>query len=300
MKICPRRGLRYQVVQTFVMALRQGRRRPHGTTVRRRKTADQRRRSSRFLECYAWHGPRHDSDDQQSTLKSPAASRCPLGGSSRNFSLLICVRHDRQSNRSDWRHTLSSIDYASSGCRSLRCTRVSLILRRVLYRYLSIQIPERAGRYQSDDQYCNNYANTPGQDGCYCRNYLPDGLSFGIVNTCTKLRKRASTLSMPRTPDDRPVQPAVPQYLVSTYSRLPGTCNLLPLLASPSHLALLRNPKSTSSSSSNSATPSPSSSSTASSTFPYAHLLAERHPRYQSLQFTPLSRSAAEAKAYTP
>ncbi|KAK0204386.1 hypothetical protein DFS33DRAFT_651531 [Desarmillaria ectypa] len=45
-----------------------------------------------------------------------------------------------------------------------------------------------------DDQYCNNYGNTPGEGGCYCGNYLRDGravssLSACIVNTCTKASK---------------------------------------------------------------------------------------------------------------
>ncbi|PBL04342.1 hypothetical protein ARMGADRAFT_50257 [Armillaria gallica] len=46
---------------------------------------------------------------------------------------------------------------------------------------------------------------------------------------------------------------------------------------------------------SSSATPGSPSSSTASSTVAYVHLLAGRHPRYQSSQFTPLSLSAARS-----
>ncbi|KAK0222853.1 hypothetical protein EDD85DRAFT_796039 [Armillaria nabsnona] len=64
---------------------------------------------------------------------------------------------------------------------------------------------------------------------------------------------------------------------------------------SPASVTITSRSTTKSTSRSSSATPISSSSSTASSTFPYVHLLAGRHPRYQSFQFTPLSLSAARS-----
>ncbi|KAK0444053.1 hypothetical protein EV421DRAFT_486636 [Armillaria borealis] len=125
-------------------------------------------------------------------------------------------------------------------------------------------------RINPDDQYCNNYANTPGEGACYCGNYLNDAhavslLSSCIVNTCTI-----------KAPQE------VLDYIDVTGEFIPQMTGQLSLLCPNSIKAFaftgdVQPPSSTgttitssstskSTSSSSSATPSPSHSSTASST----------------------------------
>ncbi|SJK99513.1 uncharacterized protein ARMOST_02818 [Armillaria ostoyae] len=125
-------------------------------------------------------------------------------------------------------------------------------------------------RINPNDQYCNNYANTPGEGACYCGNYLNDAhavslLSSCIVNTCTI-----------KAPQE------VLDYIDVTGEFIPQMTGQLSLLCPNSIKAFaftgdVQPPSSTgttitssstskSTSSSSSATPSPSHSSTASST----------------------------------
>ncbi|KAK0470294.1 uncharacterized protein EV420DRAFT_103947 [Desarmillaria tabescens] len=122
-----------------------------------------------------------------------------------------------------------------------------------------------------DDQYCNNYGNTPGEGACYCGNYLDDGrrvssLSACIVNTCTEAPKDVLDFI------DVTGQ-FIPQMTGQLNLLCPNSINALaftgdvqPPSSASATITFSSTSKPTSKPSSSSATPSSSSSSTVSST----------------------------------
>ncbi|KAK0193349.1 hypothetical protein F5146DRAFT_379072 [Armillaria mellea] len=128
-------------------------------------------------------------------------------------------------------------------------------------------------RINPDDQYCNNYGNTPEQGGCYCGNYLQDGhavslLSSCIVNTCT-IKAPQEVLDYIDVTGE-----FIPQMTGQLNLLCPNSINAAaftgdvqpPSSSTSATVTSSSTSKSTSTSTSSSATPSPSHSSTASST----------------------------------
>ncbi|PBL04340.1 hypothetical protein ARMGADRAFT_50246 [Armillaria gallica] len=127
-------------------------------------------------------------------------------------------------------------------------------------------------RINPDDQYCNNYGNTPGQGGCYCGNYINDAhaislLSSCIVNTCTIKAPQEVLDYIDVTGEFIPQMTGQLNLLCpNSIKALAFTGDVQPPSSTSATITSSSTSKSTSSSSSSSATPSPSHSSTASST----------------------------------
>ncbi|KAG7444748.1 uncharacterized protein BT62DRAFT_225378 [Guyanagaster necrorhizus] len=123
-----------------------------------------------------------------------------------------------------------------------------------------------------DDQYCNNFGNTPGDGACYCGNYLDDSrsvlsLSSCIANTCTQISEDVVDV----TGEFIPVMTAQLNLLCpNSVNQFSHTFDVQPPSTnsfSVTTTTMSSTSKSTSRLSSSSAMPSLSSSSTASSTF---------------------------------